>query len=163
MGEREPTRRPTGVAQAIYGQILVTAVVAALSEDSATALGYLLLSAVTTVGVLWIAHVYSEVLAQGIHVGRTMERGEVRAVIAAELPMIETAIPTVVVLLLGIVGVLSRNTTVSLAVAVGVAMLCYWGFVFGRAAGESWPSSLASAAITGGLGLVIVALKAVVH
>jgi hypothetical protein len=163
VGQREPSGRPRGVAAAIYGQILITAVVAALSEDSTLAVGYMLLSAATTVAVLWVAHVYAEVLARGIHIRRRMDRADVRSVLAEEWPMLETAVPTIIVLLLGMAGAFSRNTTVSLAVGVGVATLCVWGFLFGRAAGESWTSSLASAATTGALGLVIVALKAIVH
>jgi hypothetical protein len=158
----EPTRS-RGIAAAIYGQILVTAVVAALSEDPAVGLGYLLLSTVTTVVVLWIAHVYSGMIARGIELQKRMGRAEIGAVVAAEWPMLETAIPTIVILLLGIIGVFSRNTTVTLAVGAGVITLCLWGLVFGRSAGESWPSAALSAAINGALGLVIVALKAIVH
>jgi hypothetical protein len=163
MGEREPTRRHTGIARAIYGQILVTAVVAALSEDSEAAVGYLLLSAATTITVFWVAHVYAAVMARGIELQRRLQRDELRGVLAGELPMLETAVPTVAILLLGTVGVWSRNTTVSLAIGVGVVILFFWGLVFGRAAGRSWPSAVLSATITGGLGLVIVGLKAIVH
>jgi hypothetical protein len=158
----EPTRS-RGIAAAIYGQILITSVVAALSEDPAIDLGYLLLSAATTVVVLWVAHAYSGMIARGIELQRKMGRAEVGAVLAAEWPMLETAIPTIVILLLGVVGVFSRNTTVSLAIGAGVITLCLWGLVFGRSAGESWPSAALSAAINGALGLVIVALKAIVH
>src|ERR687887_632377 len=102
------------ISRAIYGQILVTAVVAALSEDPDAALGYLLLSAVTTEAVLWVAHVYAEVIARGIELRRRMERAELGAVFADEWPMLETAIPTIVILVLGIVGIFSRDTTVTL-------------------------------------------------
>ena len=151
------------IAAAIYGQILVTAVVAALSEDPAAAIGYLLLSAATTVLVLWIAHVYAAVIAQGIHLERRMEGADLRAVAVTELPMLTTAIPTLAILLLGVLGVFSRNTTVSLAVGAGVVTLVGWGVFFGRTAGESWLSAASSGAINGSLGLVIVALKAIVH
>jgi hypothetical protein len=150
------------IASAVYGQILVTAVVAALSEDAATTSGYLLLSAGTTVLVLWIAHVYAMAIAQGIHVERKLRGADLRAVALAEAPMIATAIPTLAILLLGVLGVFARNTAVSLAVGAGVVTLVYWGVVFGRTAGESWPSAALSGAMNGGLGMAIVALKAIV-
>jgi hypothetical protein len=155
--------RSRRIVAAIYGQILVTAVVAALSEDAATTSGYLLLSASTTVLVLWVAHVYATVIARGIDLKRKLQGADVRAVALSELPMVETAIPTLMILLLGVIGVFSRNTTVSLAVGAGVVTLVCWGAVFGRTAGESWESVVLSGAITGGLGMVIVALKAIVH
>jgi hypothetical protein len=155
--------RSRRIVAAIYGQILVTAVVAALSEDAATTSGYLLLSASTTVLVQWVAHVYATVIARGIDLKRKLQGAEVRAVALSELPMVETAIPTLMILLLGVIGVFSRNTTVSLAVGAGVVTLVCWGAVFGRTAGESWESVVLSGAITGGLGMVIVALKAIVH
>ena len=157
------SQRSHALARAIYGQILVTAIVAALSEDSAAATGYLLLSAVTTILVFWAAHVYAGAMARGITLRRAMEQGEFRAFMATELPMIEAAIPTVIILALGTVGVFSRNTTVSLAIGVGVAMLFLAGLAFGRYTSSSWPAALLSAALTSGLGLVIVALKAIVH
>jgi hypothetical protein len=69
----------------------------------------------------------------------------------------------VFILILGTLGVFSRNTTVSLAIGVGVAMLFLWGLAFGRYTSSSWPAALLSGTLTGSLGLVIVALKAVVH
>ena len=163
MVERERTRRPVGMARAIYGQILVTAVVAALSEDPETTSGYLLLSAATTVLVFWVAHVYAAAVARGIELRGPVRGDELRAVVRGEMPMLSTAIPTVVVLVLGAAGAFSRNTTVSLAIGIGVVTLFFWGLVFGRAAGKAWPSAALSAAVTGSLGLVIVALKAIVH
>ena len=83
--------------------------------------------------------------------------------VAQETPMLETAIPTILVLLLGAVGAYSRDTTVSLAIGIGVVTLFFWGLVIGRAAGLGWPAAVMSAAITGAFGLVIVGLKALVH
>ena len=157
------SQRSNALARAIYGQILVTAIVAALSEDPDAATGYLLLSAVTTILVFWVAHVYAGAIGRGITLRRTVERGEFREFMGTELPMIEAAIPTVIILALGTVGVFSRNTTVSLAIGVGVAMLFLAGLAFGRYTSSSWPAALLSAALTSGLGLVIVALKAIVH
>jgi hypothetical protein len=82
---------------------------------------------------------------------------------AAELPMLESALPTAIALALGAIGVLSRETAATVAIAVGVATLFLWGLVVARASGLPWARSLTRATISGGFGLLIVALKVVVH
>ena len=163
MDEARVRQRSEAIASAIYGQILITAIVAALSEDPAAATGYLLLSAVTTILVFWVAHIYARGMARGIALGTSAKPGELREFMATERPMLTAAIPTVFVLVLGTLGVFSRNTTVSLAIGTGLAMLFLWGLLFGRYTSSSWPTALLSATLTGSLGLVIVALKAIVH
>src|SRR6185437_4586702 len=60
----EPAARARGrrVADAIYGTILVLAVVAALSKDEQATAGAILGGALATSVVFWIVHVYAEVL-----------------------------------------------------------------------------------------------------
>jgi hypothetical protein len=163
MDDARVRRRSEALASAIYGQILITAIVAALSEDPDAETGYLLLSAVTTILIFWVAHIYARGMARGITLGRTAEQGELREFMATERPMLVAAIPTVLILALGTLGVFSRNTSVDLAISAGLGMLFLWGLLFGRYTNSSWPTALLSGALTGSLGLVIVALKAIVH
>ena len=110
MDEVRARQRSEALASAIYGQILITAIVAALSEDPDAATGYLLLSAVTTILIFWVAHIYARGMARGITLGRSAEWGELREFMATERPMLTAAIPTVFILVLGTLGVFSRNT-----------------------------------------------------
>jgi len=162
-GEARPGRLPANVSRAIYGQILVTSLVGALSEDSEIEAGYILVSVVVTMLIFWLAHVYAEAMSRGLEAGRHLGWAEVRGLAAGEWPLVQAAFPTAIVLALGAIGVFSTETAVGLAIAVGVVALFTWGLAIGRASGSSWAVALLGAAISAGFGLVVVGLKAVVH
>jgi hypothetical protein len=67
------------------------------------------------------------------------------------------------VLALGAMGVVSTQTAVDVAIAVGVVALFSWGLAIGRASGSSWAAALIGAMISAAFGLVVVGLKAIVH
>ena len=58
---------------------------------------------------------------------------------------------------------LSRSTGVNLAIFLGIAILFGCGLLLARREGLRWGGALLAAAISGALGLVIVALKTLVH
>ncbi|MEK6326770.1 MAG: hypothetical protein AABM66_04480 [Actinomycetota bacterium] len=162
-GEARSGRLPANAARAIYGQILVTSLVGALSEDSDIDAEYILVSVVTTMLVFWLAHVYAEAISRGLVAGRHVSWAEVRGLAAAEWPLVQAAFPTAIVLALGAVGAFSTETAVNVAIAVGVGALFAWGFAIGRASRSSWAASLFGAVISASFGLVVVGLKALVH
>lgn len=161
--ETRPRRLPANVARAIYGQILVTSLVAALSEDSDIDAAYILVSVMVTVVVFWLAHVYAESMSRGLEARRHLDWVEVRHLAAAEWPLVQAAIPTAIVLALGAVGLLATEAAVNLAIGVGVVALFGWGLAIGRGSGSSWIVSLSGAVLSASFGLVVVALKALVH
>jgi hypothetical protein len=161
--EARCVRLPANAARAIYGQILVTSLVGALSEDSEIEAGYILVSVVATMLIFWLAHVYAEAMSRGLEAGRHLVWAEIRGLAAGEWPLVQAAFPTAIVLALGAIGVLSTETAVDVAIAVGVVALFTWGLAIGRASGSSWTASLFGAAISAGFGLVVVGLKGLVH
>jgi hypothetical protein len=161
--ETRPRRLPANVARAIYGQILVTSLVAALSEGSDIAAGYILASVTGTMVVFWLAHVYAESMSLGLEAQRHMNWVEIRHLAAAEWPLVQAAVPTAIVLALGAVGLYSTETAVDLAIAVGVMALFGWGLAIGRGSGSSWIVTLTGAVLSASFGLAVVALKALVH
>jgi hypothetical protein len=162
-GEARSGWLPANAARAIYGQILVTSLVGALSEDSDIDAEYILLSVGATMLVFWLAHVYAEAISRGFVAGRHVRWAEVRGLAAREWPLVQAAFPTAIVLALGALGVYSTETSVEIAIAVGVGALFAWGLAIGRASGSSWAGALFGAAISAGFGLVVVALKGLVH
>ena len=162
-GEARSSRLPANVSRAIYGQILVTSLVGALSEDTEIDAGYILVSVAATMLIFWLAHVYAEAMSRGLAAGRHLGWAEVRHLAAGEWPLVQAAFPTAIVLALGAIGVFSTETAVDLAIAVGVVALFTWGLAIGRASGSSWAVALFGAAISASFGLVVVGLKAVVH
>jgi hypothetical protein len=162
-GEARSGRLPANVSGAIYGQILVTSLVGALSEDSDIDAEYILVSVGATMLVFWLAHVYAAAMARGLETAQHVGWGEIRRLAAGEWPLVQATFPTAIVLALGAIGVLSTETAVGLAITVGVVALFAWGLAIGRASGSSWAAALLGAAISAGFGLVVVGLKALVH
>ena len=81
------------VARTIYGTILITALVAGLSEDHGIDAWRILVSVTGTAIVFWLAHVYAEVLSQRLAAGRSLSWAETGKAMGEELPMIQAGIP----------------------------------------------------------------------
>ncbi len=150
-------------ARTIYGTILVTALVAGLSESKAIDAWQILVSVAGTAIVFWAAHVYSEVLSQRLAAGRSLSRAEIGRAAADELPMLQAGIPAAIALSLAALGFYSTDTGVSLAIGFGVASLFAYGLVLAHREGATRLQTLSVACVNGAFGLVIVALKAFVH
>jgi hypothetical protein len=151
------------LAGAIYGTILVLAVIGALSEDDEVGSGELLAAVLTTSVVFWLAHIYADVIAQRLAGVTGTVVAHVREAASHEWPLVEAALAPSAPLLLGAVGILSRSTAVNLALAVGLADLFAWGYMAGRASQESRLAALVSALIAVVIGTVMVLLKGLLH
>jgi hypothetical protein len=147
------------VAAAVYGQILVTALVATLSEDETISSGQLLFWVLVTMLVFWLAHVYAEGVARRLQVDRDHELADLRELVADELPELYPTLPAMLVLALGWIGVLSRDAAADTAIALGVATLAAMGYVIARRSRLPPRATVISVALNGGFGLAIVALK----
>jgi hypothetical protein len=164
--ETTPTARTDdthAVARTIYGTILITALVASLSEDDDIDAWQILVSVTATATVFWIAHVYAEVLSQRLAGGRSLSWTEVGRALDEEAPMLMAGIPAAVALALAALGFYSTDAGVTLALGFGVAALFAYGIVLGHREGASRVQTLLGASLNGAFGLVIVALKAFVH
>ena len=161
MAAPEAQRSPA-LAGAIYGQILATAVLAGLSEDEGLSSRELFAGVAVTTVVFWLAHVYAQALARRLGMQRSLGLSEVRDVALEEWPMVEAAVPTLLALALGWAGALSKDTSVTLGIGLGVAGLMAWGFVIARRSGMSPLGTLGAVALNAAFGLAIVGLKVAV-
>jgi hypothetical protein len=147
----------------IYGTVIVSAVIVAAPDDEPDL--QLVLLTLLTVAIVWIAHVFSEIVA-GEHtvtnpptpfavvLRHAMEHGA-GLLIAAVLPIL--------CLLVGSLGGFTQSFAYYAALGVGVLSLAVLGwFVFAHR-GNRWPIRLAGAAGTALLGAVVVWLNTVVH
>jgi hypothetical protein len=151
------------VARTIYGTILVTALVAGLSEDHGIDAWQILVSVTATLLVFWLAHVYAEILSQRLAAGRRLTRAEIGEAFDGELAMVLAGAPAALALGLSALGFYSTDTGVTLAIGVGVGALFAYGLVLGHREGATRMQTLGAASVNGAFGLVIVALKAFVH
>lgn len=151
------------VARTIYGTILITALVAGLSEGEGIDAWQILVSVTVTTLVFWAAHVYAEVLSQQLAAGRSLSWAATRNAMDSELPMVQAGFPAAIALGLAALGFYSTDTGVTLAIGFGVASLFAYGIVLGHREGAGRFQIFVGACVNGAFGLVIVALKAFVH
>jgi hypothetical protein len=157
------TTKPANLARAIYGYILATSLVAAFSEDDDYSTTEVAVSVFVTGLVFWLAHVYASLLGERYAAGRRLTRSEIGAEFYAEWPLVQAFIPSIAVLLLGTIGLLSDDTAVWLAIAVGLAALLLWSLEIGRRERLS-PLEFAGMVLVNALfGAAVVVLKVVVH
>lgn len=159
----QTTARAHREAGAVYGTILVLAVVAALSEDEdATSLA-ILGGLLATSLVFWVAHIYADVLSRRAS-GDEMPWWPLLASAAhREWPLVEAAIAPALPLLLGAIGLVGSSAAVTLSLIVGLVDLAAWGYIAGRTMRQSRVRSVLSAAVAVALGAVMVLLKHAVH
>jgi len=151
-------------ARAIYGTILVMAVITALSHDDSVKSAELVAGVLATTFVFWIAHVYSEVLGQRMEgEGERLSFANVAVAARGEWPLVEASLLPVLCLLVGVIGVVKTETAVAIAIGAGVVELFGYGIAAGRRLELSLRGTIAVAVINGALGLLIVLLKVLVH
>ena len=153
-------------ARAIYGTILVMAVITALSHDDSVKSAELIAGVLATTFVFWIAHVYAEVLGtSGWRAsGECPRLANVAVAARGEWPLVEASLLPVLCLLLGVIGLVKTDTAVAIAIGAGVVEL----FGYGIAAGRRLESLTRRhhrrrRRSTARCGLLIVLLKVLVH
>jgi hypothetical protein len=151
------------LASAIYGTVLSTALIAAYSEDPGSDPLQVAVAVVSAALVFWVAHAYADVLARGL-----IHRGSgglvrARAELAREWPLVLGALPPVLPLLLAPLGILSDDSSESLAIAAGVALLAAIGMTTAWRRGSGLIGIAIGAGASAFFGIVVVALKALVH
>ena len=162
-GRSSSRRRQGKPAGAIYGQIVATSTLAVLDHDVSLGPVAVGLSVVAAMLVLWVAHVYSEVLAERVHQARRLSWEEMATAMAEDWPLVQAASPAVVAMALAALGLWSRDTGVVVGLALGVASLFAWGVVIGRRPRANWLYALVVAAISAALGVVIIVLELIIH
>ena len=148
-------------ASAVYGSLLVTALVAAQARSDAIP-EFVAATLVVGVGVFWLTEVWTELIA--IRTRGPIARGEVLTIARAELPMLSAAVVPTILLLTASFGITTPDHATNLAMAAGIVQLFAWGLLVGLAMRRGWLPALVVALVDVALGLVIVTLRvAVLH
>jgi hypothetical protein len=150
---------PDSIASTVYGTIVVMAAVTAGSGADVDA-GRLAVIVSSSVLVLWLAHVYSDALAETIQRGQRLDTAELFSVTRREIAIPLAAVGPVGALVLGALGILEDSTAGWCALLIGLAVLGVQGFRYAGAESLRGVAVLISVAFNLALGLVIVGLKA---
>jgi len=165
IGQRVPAWRRVSdrnFAAAVYGSVLAAAVVASLDVGDVGAV-VMTASLGGTMAVFYLSHVWSEAISDRMHDPRPYSWARLRAVALWHWPMLPAATGPLLSLALADLGVWSRATAVTVALAISVVQLVGWGIAVGRRTFESWPAALLTGLADGLLGVALVVLKSLVH
>jgi hypothetical protein len=148
-------------AAAVYGSIVAAALLAGFHEEHVGA-RTALLTLLSTMGVFWLAHVWSTVVGERIHQGRHFTMRQAGEIGRGEWPLMEATFVPALALLLGWAGVLADRAALTLALVVCIVQLFGWGFVVGRRAYDRRLPALLTGLVDGALGLALVGLELVI-
>jgi hypothetical protein len=151
------------VANGVYGTILTAATMSVLSEKVYDKPLRLSAEVVVTLLVFWLAHAFSLGIAHEAVGGDEEGPGTVREQLAVTWPMVAAAFPLLVPLFLASVGVFSTDVGLWVSYALAIAILASWGLVIGRRRGFGRAHKAWLMAAIGGLGLLLITLKELVH
>ena len=143
----------------IYGTIVVLSVVVAGAKAYPDGPGHVAALVAVTCLVFWIAHVYAHALGHSAALGEHLSLAELRRIGRREWSIVEAAVPSIVALLLGGIGLLEPRTAVWLAVALGLVVLGAQGIVFARVERLGLTATVGVVALNLSLGVLLVGLK----
>ncbi|GAA3876926.1 hypothetical protein GCM10022381_19340 [Leifsonia kafniensis] len=148
---------------AIYGTVLVSALIAVGWKFNTD--WEVLVFTVGTIGVFWLAHIYSGVVAREETIGPRWKAISHAAYRSAQhsVGMVVAMLLPAFFLLLAVMGLLDEYVAYYIALWVGVGILAVLGFVNSARRGQRWGLRLLSAAATSLLGLAVIWLSTLVH
>lgn len=153
-------RQPSDYAGAIYGSLLAASVVAGTSPGHEPApTGQLIVLLLATGVVFWLAHVYAAVVGERSADG-LLSLDKYRASARREWPIVQASVPPAAAAGVGALLGLSDAGAAWLALAVAVGSQLGWALYVAAKAGATRGGMAVSGLVYLVLGLLIVALKA---
>ena len=152
---------PGNPASAVYGTIVVAGQLA-IEGSTGSGTGTLVASVVATVVVFWLAHAYTDSLAESMSAGRA-PGAALRHALRVEWPIVESALLPLLGLLVAVLVGAGPETGALAALLVAVAELVGWAVLAARRSSLSRSRTVAFAFVAGLLGVVLIALKYAIH
>lgn len=154
--ERYATRER--LAHAIHGAVVGAAAMAVSSAHGGT-LGDIVITVVTTVVVYWAAERYADLLATAVH----SPRDRIVAALRGGLPTLQAGLAPLVLLVA--IALLTGRLPLAVFTALGLSTLVlgWLGYVAARKGGATRAGAFGWSLASAALGLVVIALKIVLH
>jgi hypothetical protein len=145
----------------VYGTIVVLSVLVAGARAYPHSAGRIAGLVLASSVVFWVAHVYAHGISESITDDERLSVADLRRIARHEASIVEASLPPLVALLLGALGVVSTQSAVLLAFALGLLVLFVEGIVVARVERLAALGTVAVVAANLALGLALVALKLV--
>ncbi|HYB31131.1 MAG TPA: hypothetical protein VEF89_31365 [Solirubrobacteraceae bacterium] len=155
-------RRRYNFGSAVYGLIIVSALLAAESAKAET-YAETVLGAVLALGISWWAHAYSEFVFWRAEAGERLTRGGVGRMLRRELPILVGAIPPLLAVLLAWAAGAGLGTAITIALWTAAAAILATEVITGLQADLSRRELAIQTLLGSALGLLILGLKLVLH
>ena len=143
----------------IYGTIVALSVIVGGARAYPHEPGHIAVLVAVTCLVFWLAHIYADAIGKSVARNERLSVVELKEVAHTEASILEAAVPPIIPLLLGALGVFSERTAVWIAFALGFAVLAAQGLVFARVERYGRLGTAAVIAANIGLGGILVLLK----
>jgi hypothetical protein len=147
------------IAGTVYGTIIVLAVLAAGGSAYRDQPWHLVVIVVTTVLVLWMAHLYAHALEESLDAGRRLSASELEHIARRQLAIPAAAVAPCAALVLGAVGVFRESTAVWIAFIIGVVTLGVQGVRYAAVERLTTRGTIVAVALNLALGLALVVLE----
>ena len=151
------------LSEFIYGTVTALVAIAGISTDAEARWTNAVAIIVIGATAVWAAHAYSHAISQRIAGGRRLHGHEIWEILRGSWPIVTAGFLVVTPFLLVALGVLTMTAALDLASLLGLAILAIVGYLSGVATGEAIPRRLTLAALSLGLGLIIVILEFATH
>ncbi|MFF4185199.1 hypothetical protein ACFYZ9_18550 [Streptomyces sp. NPDC001691] len=161
---RRLAAQPNVLFGGVYGAVLASSMVAALTQYGARARAdrlydakWLLITAVASA----LAHGYAHIIARR---GDETHHGGAQAlgILLDEWPLVAATLPTVLVLDGAGLGWWGSRNIEYVVFALNIVLLFGWGLLAARAAGRTWRSGVKLGVADGLLGVIVVVANAVI-
>ena len=153
------TGGPGQVGSTIYGTLIVLTATTAGYAAERHRPGHLMELVVAAVVVFWLAYVYAHALSESIEQGRSLTRETLIVVAHKESGMLLAAVPPVIALLLGALGILDESASIWIAIGLGILALILAGYRYSRIERLSIGLTMVIITVNVLIGLAVVLLK----
>lgn len=150
------------IEKAIYGKIIVTALIVAMESQTETAIDAFI-SLVFATSTLLFAHFYASMLALDIAEKKTGNLRESIALLKGVFPLALGVNGPAFIFLLSFCGLFSVELAFLLAKLTAILGLFIYGFLLGRAIGKSVPANIIIGLVTAALGIFVILVKVISH
>jgi hypothetical protein len=149
------------IAAAIYGLIVSGAVMAAAGEHGSVR--DVAVTVFITVLVYWAAESYADVLGEQIAEERRSTWPRARELLRQGWPLVEASyVPLVVLVIAWLLGA-STTAAITAGLVTNALLLIALGWIASKRTSTSIPARIGAAALAGAFGMIMIAVKTLLH